>query len=133
MTMRRLATQLEALDSARFTLLIGLVAGSIEGVPRLFLGGASPIQSRPITWIMIGTVEVIWWIAALLLWWIAVRRRRSSLWAIAAQMTAGLFLGEVLAGVISLVGASIDTRGEFASLIAQAPLKFLTGNLTLPV
>lgn len=130
--MRRVAAQIEALGAARFTLLIGLVAGTIQGVPRLFLGGGGAVQSRLTALLIIGVVAVFWWTAALFLWWIAVRRRQSSLWAIAAQVTLGLIIGEVFATVISMVGASIDSRGEFASALAEQPLNFLVSNLALP-
>lgn len=131
--MRGISAQIETLGPTRFTLLIGLVAGAIQGLPRLLLGGASTVPPRLTPFLIIGATAVLWWTAALLLWWIAVRRRQSSLWMISAQVTLGLIIAELFAAVLGMVGASIATNGAFAAAIAHQPFTVLVSNLSLPL
>lgn len=116
--MRRIVGQIEVLGAVPFIFLIGLVAGAIQGIPRMFLGGTST-PFRLVPYLIIGTTAVLWWLAALLLWWIAVRRRQSSLWVAALQVTTGLVLAELFAGALGMVAASIDSHGEMATIMAQ--------------
>lgn len=128
--MRRISAQIEMLGSARFILLIGGVAGAIQGVPRLLLGGTNPARLELIPFLVVGITAVLWWTAALLLWWIAVRRRQSALWTVAAQVTLGLVIADILAAALGMVRASIDTHGEFAALIAHQLSNVIFSNLT---
>jgi hypothetical protein len=76
---------------------------------------------------------MLWWTAALLLWWIAVRRRRWSLWTTAAHVTLGFALADVLTTALSMVVASIETKGMFAGAIIREPWTFASSNLVLPL
>lgn len=62
--MRRIAARLVELGGRPFVLVIGLVAGTIQGVPRLLLGGSSgPLKAVPV--LIVGTTALLWWLAAL--------------------------------------------------------------------
>lgn len=128
--MRRIFAQIEALGATHFILLVGLIAGAIQGVPRLFLGNTEAAPSWLILLPVVGATEALSWTAALLLWWIAVRRRQSSLWVIAAHVTLGLALADLLAAALGVVVASINTHGKFAAIIAHQPGNFIFSNLT---
>jgi hypothetical protein len=129
--MRRISAQIEALGSASFVLLIGLVAGTIQGIPGLFLGGSktAPLQLFP--FLVIGITAVLWWTAAFLLWWVAVRRRQSSPWMIAAQVTVGLLVADVLNSALSMVATSFETSGDFRAMALRHPLTLITSDLGL--
>lgn len=130
--MRRIAVQLEALDAVRFVLVIALAAGAIQGVPQFFLGGTvTPLQV--ISFLIVGATGVLWWTGALLLWWVAVRRRQSSIWIVATQITLGLIIGEIFAGALGMVVASIDTHGKVAMALAQNVSTVVVSSLTFPL
>src|SRR5438067_6035 len=102
--MRRISTQIEAVGAIRFMLLIGLVAGTIQGAPRLFLGGGTTTRLQLLPFLVLGIAAVVWWSAAFLLWWIAVRRQQSAIW-IAIQVTLGLMLADLLNAALAAVPA----------------------------
>jgi hypothetical protein len=127
--MRRISAQIEQLSGGRFMLLVGLVAGAIQGVPRFFLDESAGPHPQVISFIVIGLLAVLWWTAAFFLWWIAVHRRRWSLWATAAQVTLGLALADVLNNALGMVVASVETHGTFAEAIVHQPLTVISSNL----
>jgi hypothetical protein len=130
MAMRRIAAQLEALEGLRFVLVIALVAGAIRSIPQLLLSGpVSPLELIP--FLVIGLSGVLWWIAALLLWWVAIRRHQSSLLLVATQVTLGLIIADLFAGALAMVAASIETRGEAATVLAQQLSSVVLSNLTV--
>lgn len=129
--MRRIAAELERLEPKRFILLIGLVAGAIQGVPRFIVGGASTARAPLAPFAIVGVAAVVRWIAAVLLWWIAVRRRQSSTWAIAGQVTLGLFIAELFAAALAVVNASIVTQGEFVAVVVHNLPLFVMSNFGL--
>jgi hypothetical protein len=116
--MRRIAAQVEALDPVSFVLLIGLVAGTIQGMPRVFLGGVTGAPPRLIAFLVIGIAAIVWWTAALLLWWVVVRRR-SSLWMAAAQVTLGLAIAETFAAALGVVGMPLAPHSTPAAGFIQ--------------
>lgn len=127
--MRRISAQIEALGPASFVLLIALVAGGILGIPSILLVGVNGGRLQVVPFLVVGLAAVLRWTAALLLWLIAVRRVQSSAWMTAAQVTLGLVVAHMLAASLSMVGASIETHGEVASIIAQQPLNVIVSNL----
>jgi hypothetical protein len=127
--MRRIAIQIEALPGVRFVLLVGLVGGALQGIPRFLLSGTAAPAPRLAGVLVVGISVVVWWTAALFLWWIAVRRRRWSLWTTATHVTLGLALADVLTSALGLVAGSIDTNGRLALLIARDPWNFASSNL----
>ena len=128
--MRRISAEMESAGALRFVLLIGLVAGAIQGVPTLLLGGASTVGFHLVPFLVIGIAAITWWVGALLLWWIAVRRRQSSLLAIAGQVTLGLILADIFANALGMVGASIETHGAFAAAISHQLGNVILSNLS---
>jgi hypothetical protein len=128
--LRRIAAQLQTLRAANFVLVIALVAGVTQGLPRLFLGGTVSTP-RLTSFLIVGSAGILWWIAAFLLWWIAVRRQQSSLWSVAAQVTVGLVVGEFFAGALGLVVDSINTHGEVATLLGQHVSDVVLSQLTV--
>ena len=94
--MRRITSHIERLAAPPFILLVGLVYGAIQGVPRFWLSGGVGTGLHLAQFVIVGVTSVLWWTAALLLWWISVRRRGWSLWTTAAHVTLGLALGDVL-------------------------------------
>jgi hypothetical protein len=131
--MRHISARIEALGPTRFVLFIGLVAGAIEGVPRLLLSGTDSSRARIFPFLLIGTTAVLWWTVVLFLWWIAVRRRQSSVWATAAHVTLGWVIADTLANALSMVAASVDTHGEFAAAVAHQLDNVIVSNLTLTI
>jgi hypothetical protein len=127
--MRRISAQIEALGPTHFTLLIGLIAGTIQSAPELFLGGATPARLQLLPFLIIGITAVLWWTAAFLLWWVAVRRHQSLIWIIAFQVTLGLVLADLLHAALGAVPAAINTHGGFATAIVRAPWAFIVSNL----
>jgi len=128
--MRRISSQMETLGPVRFVVLTGLIAGAIQGLPRLLLSGATTVSLQLVPFLVVGITAVLWWTAALFLWWIAVRRQQSSLGAIAAHVTVGLVIADVLATALGMVGASIETHGKFAVLIAPQLVTVIVSNLS---
>jgi len=131
--MRRIATQIEALEAAPFILLLGLVGGALQGIPHFLFDGVCAPGPRLAVLLVGGISAVLWWTAALFLWWIAVRRRRWSLWTTAAHVTLGLALADVLTSALGMVAASIDTNGRLAELIARDLWNVAEANLVLPL
>lgn len=131
--MRRIAAHIEALAAIPFILLLGLVGGAIQGIPRFFLGGTGASGPHFAQFLVVAISAVLWWTAALLLWWVSVRRRRWSLWRTAAHVTLGLALADVLTSALGMVIASIGTSGMFATTIVREPLTFASSNLVLPL
>jgi hypothetical protein len=127
--MRRISSQIEALGAIGFILLIGLAAGTIQGAPRLFLGGATTTRLQLLSFLVIGITAVVWWSAAFLLWWIAVRRQQSAIWLVAIQVTFGLILADLLNAALAAVLAAIETHGEFATAFVREPWTFVASNL----
>ncbi len=131
--MRRIATQIEALEAVRFILLLGLVGGALQTIPRFLLDGMSAPGPRLAGLLIGGISAVLWWTAAMFLWWIAVRRQRWSLWTTAAHVTLGLALADVLTSALAMVATSINTNGRFAELIARDSWNIAESNLVLPL
>ncbi|HEY0997881.1 MAG TPA: hypothetical protein VGD77_17960 [Gemmatimonadaceae bacterium] len=123
--MRRTAEQLAVLPGIPFVLVVGLVAGTIQGTPRLLLGGTSAAL-KPVPIIIVGVAALFWWLGALLLWWIAVRRR-SRTGIVAAQVTLGLVLGELFASALGMIALP----NEFAAVLAKQFPTVLSSNLAL--
>jgi hypothetical protein len=131
--MRRIAAQVEALSAVRFVLLVGLVGGALQGMPRFLLSGTAAPGAHLAGLLVVGVSAVFSLTAAAFLWWIAVRRRRWSLWTTAAHVTLGLALADVLASALGMVAGSIDTNGRLAQLIARDPWNFASSSLVLPL
>jgi hypothetical protein len=129
--MRRIAAHIEGLAAAPFILLVGVVGGALQGIPRCFFGGPGGTAPHLAQFIVVGVTSVLWWTAALLLWWIAVHRRRWSLWATAGQLTLGLAFADALTNGLGMVVASITTNGAFAEAIVREPLTFASSNVSL--
>lgn len=129
--MRRLAAHMEGLAAAPFILLVGLIGGALQGMPRFFLGTTGTTDSHFAPFVVVGVASVLWWTAALFLWWIAVRRRRWSLWATATHVTLGFAVADVLASALGMVVASIDTNGAYAEALVREPLTVVSSNLVL--
>lgn len=127
--MRRVVAYAEGLGPTGFILLIGLVAGTLAGLPRFFMPTTSPVGPPTGVFILVAVGGILWWTAAFLLWWIAVQRRQSSIWALALQITLGLILADQLDAALSLVISSIGTSGESTALLLRQPLRLLTSNL----
>jgi len=127
--MRRISTQIEALGAIQFILLIGVVAGTIQGAPRLFLGGVTTTRLQLLPFLVIGITAVVWWSAAFLLWWIAVRRQQSPIWLIAVEVTLGLVLADLFNAALAVVPSAIETHGAFTTAIARQPWTFVASNL----
>ena len=125
--MRRLAAQIEELSAVRFIVVIGLVGGAVQGVPRFFLTSSRGLALLP--FVLIGLTAVLLWTAALVMWWVAVRRRRWSLLATATHITLGLAIADLLTDALSLVISSIESQGVIATALMQQPWTFISSNL----
>lgn len=129
--MRHISARIEALEPGRFVLLIGLVAGAIQGMPRVVVSGADSSRFRIAPFLPIGITAAHWWTTVLLVWWIAVRRRQSSLWATAVHLTLAWVIADTLAAALGMLAASVDTHGAFAVAIADHLESVIISNLTL--
>jgi hypothetical protein len=126
---RESAEQLARFGGTRFVFLIALVAGIIRSIPGfLFPGNQLPV--RPLTFLLFGAFDLLWWVGALILWWVAVRRA-SSMWIVAAQVTIGLFIGEVFGSALGMVSASIEGGGEVAVAVGRHLGMIISSNLGL--
>jgi hypothetical protein len=129
--MRRISAQIEALRPAAFVFLIGLVAGTIQGVPRLLLGGVTSSPPKLFPFLVIGATAILWWTAALLLWWIILRRQPLSLWIAAGQVTLGLAIGETLAAALGVVASPVDPFAPVTIGLGQQLLAVVYSGLFL--
>jgi hypothetical protein len=127
--MRRISSQIEALEATQFIFLIGVVAGTIQGIPQLLLGGRTGAGLKAIPFLVIGCVAMLWWTGAFLLWWIAVHRRQSALWMIATQVTLGLVIADLVHAAITAIPAGIETHGQFTAVLLREPWTFVLSNL----
>lgn len=131
--MRRIAAQIEALAAVPFVLLVGLIGGALQGVPRFLLSGSGAMRPHLAQFVVGGVTSTLYWTAAALLWWIAVRRRRWSLWATATQVAFGLVVADILSNGLAMVAAAIDTNGAVVKAVGREPLIFASSNLGLTV
>ena len=129
--MRCRPTQLEELAPAPFIVVVGLVGGVLQGMPRFFLGNGSSTEARSAQLVIVAAFSVLWWAGALLLWWVAVRRRRFSIWKTAWHLTLALSLAEVLDLALALAAASIQTKGAIVEALVHAPLSMSLSSLGL--
>lgn len=129
--MRRIAAQIEGLAAAPFVLLVGLIGGALQSIPRFLVSGTDGTRPLLAQLVAVGVTSVLSWTAAALLWWIAVRRRRWSLWATATHVALGLVVADVLSNGLGMVAASIDTNGAFAEAVVREPLTVASSNLIL--
>jgi hypothetical protein len=56
---------------------------------------------------------------------------QSPVWAIAAQVTIGLIIADMLAGALGMVGASIATHGEYGAIITSQVLTVISSSLSV--
>lgn len=126
---REVAEQLARLGGTRFVFLIALVAGIIRSIPG-FLFPGNQLPGGPLTVLLFGAFALLWWVGALILWWVAVRRA-SSIWIVAAQVTIGLFIGELLGSALGMVSASIEGGGEVAVAVGRHLWMIIWSNLGL--
>ena len=110
----RNALAVEELAPARFILLVGAVGGVLQSIPVFFHGSTNVASARLAQLVVVLGVSLLWWTAAALLWWIAVQRRRFSIWRTAWEVTLALALADLLVSALSLVVASIETKGRIA-------------------
>jgi len=129
--MRRIAAQIEGLAAVRFMLLVGLIGGGLQAIPRFLLSGSGAMRPHVAQFVVVGVTSTLYWTGAALLWWIAVRRRRWSLWATATHVALGLVVADILSNGLGMVAASIDTNGAFAKAVVREPLTFASSNLGL--
>lgn len=129
--MRRIAAQVEALTPVPFVLLVGLIGGALQAIPRFLLSGSGAMRPHLAQFVLVGVTSTLYWTAAALLWWIAVQRRPWSLWATAAHVALGLVVADILSNGLGMVAASIDTNGAFAKAVVREPLTFASSNLGL--
>jgi len=127
--MRRLAAQIETLGPVHFILLIGLAAGAIQALPRLFFPATGALPFQPLAFLVISVTAVLWWTAALVLWWITIRRRRWGVWNSAVQVTLGLVVADLVVIALATVVSSIATRGAVPLTLLQQPMTVVLSNL----
>lgn len=129
--MRRLSTYIVGLAPASFSVLVGAVAGVLQGTPLFFVGSTDSTHRHIGQFVFLAITSALWWTAVLLLWWVAVRRRRWTIWKTAGHVTVGLALATMLDMALAAVVASIETKGVFAEAVARAPLMFASSNLVI--
>lgn len=126
---REIAEQLARLGAAQFVVLIALVAGTIRSIPG-FLSHGGTLPFRPLSFILIGAITLLWWLGALILWWVAVRRA-SSIWIVAAQVTIGIVLGELFGSFLGMVPVSIEGGRRVAAAVGNHLPDIISSNLGL--
>ena len=126
--MRAILTRPEEIGSLRFILLVGLAAGLLPAIPR-FLFANTTVSGAPLVVAFI--INLVWWAGAFLVLWIAIRRRQSSIWRVACDLTLALALGDVLELGLSLVVSSIQTKGAIVEPFARTGVDVALTNLEL--
>lgn len=125
--LHRLWRRLDDLSPVQFVLFLGLIAGTVQGIPSLLESSPGGIGGQTLHVAAAVAGSALWWCAAVVFGWSAIRGLRFSLWRTAGQMTLAWAIGDLVAAGLAFVGASIQTQGGFVHSYVNAP--FWTGAL----